>query len=151
MRSTKDADEIARADEGGARIERLRIKSTGVDEIRFLWWTDGRFQPRPLDLPEDELLRLLRKAIAEGVFSDGFVGNLRRMLGTGMPMVIPEHSMVTLSGSLTLKDGRTLSEGARGAIVFIHSGGEAYEVEFIAPFHAVTTVLASDLSGASAL
>lgn len=151
MRSTKYADEIASADEGGARIERLRIKSTGVDEIRFSWWKEGRFQPRPLDLPEDDLLRLLRKAIDEGVFSDGFVGNLRRMLGSGIPPVIPEHSMVTLSGTLTLKDGRTLPDGARGAVVFIHGDGEAYEVEFIAPFHAVTTVLASDLSQAPAV
>ncbi|MCJ2061275.1 DUF4926 domain-containing protein [Methylobacterium sp. J-088] len=150
MRSTKYADEIASADEGGARIERLRIRSTGAAEIRFSWWKNGRFQPRPLDLPEDDLLRLLRKAIDEGVFSEIFVGHLRQMLGTGTSPAIPEHSMVTLSGALTLKDGRTLPEGARGAIVFVHGDGEAYEVEFIAPFHAVTTVPASSLSRAPA-
>ena len=49
MRSTKYAQEIARADEGGARIERFGIRSTGADEIRFPWWKDGRVQPRPPD------------------------------------------------------------------------------------------------------
>ena len=146
MRSTRYADEIASADEGGARIERLRIKSTGIDEIRFSWWKEGRFQARPLDLPEDDLLRLMRKAIDEGVFSEAFVGNLRRMLGPGAPAAIPEHSMVTLSDSLILTDGRRLPEGARGAIVFVHGEGEAYEVEFIEPFHAVATVPAPSLS-----
>ena len=89
MRSTRYADEIASADEGGARIERLRIRATGADEIRFSWWKDGRFQARPLDLPEDDLLRLLRKAIDERVFSAVFVENLRRMLDAGASTVIP--------------------------------------------------------------
>ncbi|SFL12520.1 hypothetical protein SAMN05192568_100172 [Methylobacterium pseudosasicola] len=145
MRSTRYADEIASADEGGARIERLRIRATGADEIRFSWWKDGRFQARPLDLPEDDLLRLLRKAIDEGVFSEVFVGNLRRMLGAGAE-AIPEHSMVRLSSSLALKDGRRLPEGARGAVVFVHGDGEAYEVEFVEPFHAVATVPAPSVS-----
>lgn len=146
MRSTSYADEIASADEGGARIERLRIKATGADEIRFSWWKDGRFQARPLDLPEDDLLRLLRKAIDEGVFSEVFVGNLRRMLGAVASEAIPEHSMVTLSASLALRDGRRLPEGARGAVVFVHGNGEAYEVEFAEPFHAVATVPAPSVS-----
>ena len=143
MRSTPYADEIAHADEGGARIERLRIKATGLDEIRFSWWKAGRFQARPLDLPEDELLRLMRKAIDGGVFSRGFVGGLRQMLDDAALQAIPEHSMVVLSDSVLLKDGRTLPQGARGAVVFVHGDGEAYEVEFDAPFHAVGTVRAS--------
>jgi len=61
-----------------------------------------------------------------------------------------EHSMVTLSAPFGLDDGRTLPAGARGAIVFVHGGGEAYEVEFIAPFRAVATILAPDLSQAPA-
>lgn len=143
MRSTPYADEIAHVNEGGARIERLRIKATGLDEIRFSTWKDGRFQTRPLDLPEDELLRLMRKAIDGGVFSQGFVGGLRRMLEDAASQAIPEHSMVALSESLTLEDGRVLPREAHGAVVFVHGGGEAYEVEFIAPFHAVETVPAS--------
>ncbi len=150
MRSTRYADEIASADEGGARIERLRIRATGADEIRFSWWKDGRFQARPLDLPEDDLLRLLRKAIDERVFSAVFVENLRRMLDAGASTVIPEHSMVALSHDLTLKDGRKLPVGARGAVVFVHGDGEAYEVEFVDPFHAVARVPAPSLSRVSA-
>jgi hypothetical protein len=146
MRSTRYADELASADEGGARIERLRIRATGADEIRFSWWKDGRFQARPLDLPEDDLLRLMRKAIEEGVFSRTFVGDLRRMLRDVEPSPLPEHSMVTLSASMPLKDGRILPRGAHGAVVFVHRDGEAYEVEFIDPFHVVATVPGPSLS-----
>ncbi len=143
MRSTPYADEIAHADEGGARIERLRIKATGLDEIRFSAWKDGRFQTRPLDLPEEELLRLMRKAIDRGVFSQGFVGGLRQMLDDAAPGPFPEHGMVALTDSLPLLDGRILPRGATGAVVFVHGNGEAYEIEFVAPFHAVETVRAS--------
>ena len=56
-----------------------------------------------------------------------------------------EHAMVTLSRSLFLDSGRTLPSGARGAIVFVHGEGDAYVVEFITPFHVITTVPAGDL------
>ena len=72
MRDTDYATEIASSslrfpsgDE--ARIERLRIKSTGNLEIRFSWWKDGRMMMRPLDLGEDDLMKLLAKAMREGV------------------------------------------------------------------------------------
>ena len=39
--------------------------------------------------------------------------------------------------------------GATGAVVFVHAAGEAYEVEFVAPFHAVATVAISNLSQAA--
>ena len=58
---------------------------------------------------------------------------------------LPEHSMVCLSTRCDLGDGRTLPAGALGAVVFVHAGGQAYEVEFIEPFHTVTTVLEADL------
>ena len=64
---------------------------------------------------------------------------------------MPEHSMVALSTAFDLADGRRLPRGARGAVVFVHDGGEAYMVEFKAPFHAVTTVPASSLSRAPAV
>ena len=57
----------------------------------------------------------------------------------------PEHSMVALSTGMRLDDGRTLPAGARGAVVAIWADGEAYEVEFAAPFHAVATIPGSDL------
>jgi hypothetical protein len=50
-----------------ARIERLRIKSSGNVEIRFSWWKDGRMMMRPLDLGEADLLKLLATAIRQGV------------------------------------------------------------------------------------
>ena len=80
MRDTSYATELARADIGGQRIERLLIESEGVVEIRFSWWKDGCMQTRPLDLAEDELLPLLQEAIRQGVFSDEFVNVLKGAL-----------------------------------------------------------------------
>jgi hypothetical protein len=72
LRNTKYAEELARAvlklpsgDE--ARIERLRMKKTDTVEIRFSWWKEGRIVPRPLDLPETTLTKLLAAGIREGV------------------------------------------------------------------------------------
>lgn len=50
-----------------ARIERLRIKATGQTEIRLSWWKDGRMMMRPLDLSEGDLLKLIARAIRQGV------------------------------------------------------------------------------------
>jgi hypothetical protein len=77
MRDTKYAREIASADIGGERIERIFVKESGEEEIRFSWWKDGRFAPRPLDLPERDLLDLMRQAMANGVFTDDFLDGLR--------------------------------------------------------------------------
>lgn len=62
------------------RIERIHVKKNERDEIRFSWWPNGRFAPRPLDLPEDELLPLFRNAIEENVFSTEFLIGLRDLL-----------------------------------------------------------------------
>ncbi|MCJ2083334.1 MAG: DUF4926 domain-containing protein [Methylobacterium sp.] len=63
---------------------------------------------------------------------------------------MPEFSMVTLSAPVDLDDGRTLPVGAEGAIVAVWADGEAYMVEFVAPFPAVVTVPAPSLSRAPA-
>ena len=60
--------------------------------------------------------------------------------------VLAEHSVATLALPIGLEDGRTLPIGAEGAVVGIWREGQAYEVEFIAPFHAVVTVSAHALS-----
>lgn len=60
---------------------------------------------------------------------------------------LTEHAMVTLAVSQSLDDGRRLPRGARGAIVFVLGEGAAYMVEFVAPFHALATVPAAELSG----
>jgi len=67
------------------RIERLRVHESGGIEIRFSWWKDGKtFMPHPLDLPEAELLPLIKEAIAKGVFSDKFIADLRDILDEAM-------------------------------------------------------------------
>jgi hypothetical protein len=79
MRETKYAREIASVDIGGCRIERIYVKKHEQEEIRFSWWKDGRFAPRPLDLPENELLELMREAIKKGVFTPTFVDGIRAL------------------------------------------------------------------------
>lgn len=68
-------------DAAGQRIERLFVKGKAREEIRFSWWKDGRFMPRPLDLPENELLVLMSAAIENGVFEDEFLIGLRSVIG----------------------------------------------------------------------
>lgn len=63
---------------------------------------------------------------------------------------MPEFSLVVLCTPIDLDDGRTLAVGAEGAIVAVWADGEAYLVEFVAPFHAVVTVPASNLLRAPA-
>jgi len=88
LRDTKYARELATAklpsgSSGNSyvAIERIFVKQAEQVEIRFSLWEGGRMMPRPLDLPENELLPLLRAAIREGVFSETFVKSLRSMVG----------------------------------------------------------------------
>lgn len=80
MRDTDYATEIKTAEVNSCRIERLYVKGEGQEEIRFSWWPDGRMANRPLDLPETELLPLMREAISVGVFSDDFLRDLKSAL-----------------------------------------------------------------------
>ena len=81
----------------------------------------------------------------------GVATGRRRTGSSGKARVrLPEHCMVRLASHFDLGDGRTLPVGALGAVVFVHGNGEAYEVEFIEPFHAVATIPALDLSQAPA-
>ena len=80
MRDRKNATRIAAAEIGGHRIERLHAEGDGREEIRFSWWKDGRMQTRPLDLPERELLPLMKVAIGEQVFSEDFLQGLQSVL-----------------------------------------------------------------------
>ncbi len=79
MRDTDYATEI-RTTGGEERIERLFVKESGVEEIRFSWWPNGKFAPRPLDMPEGDLLVLIGRAISNGVFSDDFLKGLQTTL-----------------------------------------------------------------------
>ena len=86
MRETKYAVELTEpasrhfpnGDE--ARIEKLHIKKTGEEEVRFSWWKDGKMLPRPLDLSENDLLLLLREAFSKDVFTPLFKESLRELL-----------------------------------------------------------------------
>ncbi len=74
---------IAFPDGSEGRLEYLQFKTgaaRGKDGYRFSWWREGRMLPRPLDLTEEELLKLLKKALQKNVFSYRFVENLRTML-----------------------------------------------------------------------
>ncbi|MGD9816810.1 MAG: hypothetical protein AB7Q23_17150 [Hyphomonadaceae bacterium] len=80
MRDTKYAREIATGAHRDFRIERLYIHEVHRPEIRFSWWPEGKFAPRPLDVTEDELLPLFQDAISKGVFTEAFLGQLRESL-----------------------------------------------------------------------
>ena len=80
LRDTDYATELARGEYGDTRIERLRIKETKEEEIRFSWWPEGKMAMRPLDLPETELIELLRKGIENQVFSDHFIIELKTLI-----------------------------------------------------------------------
>lgn len=80
LRDTSYAKELATAQVGPHRIERLYVKDPGQEEIRFSWWVDGKIRARPLDLPEKDLLPLMREAIIKGVFTQEFLRDLHAML-----------------------------------------------------------------------
>jgi len=65
-----------------AKIERIVINKTGEEEIRFSWWKDNgvRFIRTPLDLTEENWLKLIEAGIEEEVFSDKFIKELRELL-----------------------------------------------------------------------
>jgi hypothetical protein len=88
LRETTYARELARAslkyDGGEMRIERLHVKASDLDEIRFSWWPDGKMAQRPLDLPEPELLTLLERAIEQNVFTPVFLHSLRDLLNRNL-------------------------------------------------------------------
>jgi hypothetical protein len=85
MRDTKYATELktaslSLANNEEARFERLYVKGTAEEEIRFSWWNEDRIIPRPLELSEEHLLQLFRIAIDKRIFADGFLSRLKSML-----------------------------------------------------------------------
>lgn len=85
MRDTNYATELVTAEIDHCRIERIFVKAQDQEEIRFSWWPDGKMATRPLDLPESELLPLLRLAIAKGVFSEQFLKDLHSAIYDARP------------------------------------------------------------------
>jgi hypothetical protein len=68
-------------------IEKIFIKTMRRDEIRFSLYKDTirsaeRYIPRSLDVTEQQLLELIKQALAEGVFSKEFVKGLGELLNS---------------------------------------------------------------------
>lgn len=83
VRESSDAAPIARAsDPFGQTIERIQLASRDREGIRFCFRPNNNLAMRPLDLPEDELLLLIGRAVAQGVFSDAFLVELQGLLET---------------------------------------------------------------------
>lgn len=99
LRDTKYARELASAKlpsgpagKSFTAIERIFVKQTEEVEIRFSGWEGSRMMPRPLDLPESELLPLLSAAIETGVLSEDFVRRLRLLLNASGKVAEPQAS-----------------------------------------------------------
>lgn len=93
MRDTKYATELATVEVNECRIERILVKEFGRPEIRFSWWPEGRMANRPLDLPEEDLLILMKEAIAKGVFSDTFkFGLVKVLLDPSVQPLVPSDA-----------------------------------------------------------
>lgn len=66
-------------------IEKIFVKNLNQEEIRFVYFKDTLRQeeqlvPRPLDLPEKDLLKLIEVAIKHNVFSKEFLSNLNEIV-----------------------------------------------------------------------
>lgn len=88
LKRTKYCDLLAQGtnQEGNdiSAVERIFIKKLNREEIRFAWYKIKEdsvyFQPRPLDITEDEFLELLKDGINKGVFTNKFIENLKNIL-----------------------------------------------------------------------
>lgn len=66
-------------------IEKIFVKELNQEEIRFVYFKDTfrkeqQLIARPLDLPEDDLIKLIKSSIKKNVFSKEFLSNLREIL-----------------------------------------------------------------------
>ncbi|HBF4581480.1 TPA: hypothetical protein LR945_002528 [Clostridioides difficile] len=71
----------------GYGIEKIFVKALNQEEIRFVYFKDTfrkeqQLIARPLDLTEDELIKLIKESIQKRVFSKEFISNLREILNT---------------------------------------------------------------------
>lgn len=89
LKSTKYCDLLVQGlifeNDMGYALEKIRVKSTGNEEIRFTYYkmVEGnkiRFVPRPLDLSEEDLLKLFKEAKDKKVFSNHFLNELRKLV-----------------------------------------------------------------------
>ncbi len=79
MKKTAYATQLAEGRMGEMRIERLLVKKTGAEEIRASWWPNGNFAIRPVDMPEENWVKLLDIGFKKGVLSSKFALDLIKM------------------------------------------------------------------------
>jgi len=72
LRSVK----IALSDSNGP-IDHLQIEETAPGALRIAGWSQGQMLTHPLEVSEDELIRLIQRAIRARVLSDEFLAKLR--------------------------------------------------------------------------
>ena len=66
-------------------IEKIFVKELNQEEIRFVYFKDTvrseeQLVARPLDLPEDDLIKLMEVSIKQNVFSKEFLGKLKDII-----------------------------------------------------------------------
>ncbi len=70
-------------------IEKIFVKELNQEEIRFVYFKDiikgsimmeEQLVARPLDLPEDDLIKLVELSIKQNVFSKEFISKLKEIL-----------------------------------------------------------------------
>ena len=69
-----------------AKAEKIIINKTNQEELRFSWWTQNgsQFQKTPLDLPEQQWIRLFDEGVKNEVFSKEFIKDLITVLVNGL-------------------------------------------------------------------
>lgn len=66
-------------------IEKIFVKELNTEEIRFVYFKDTlrkeeQLIARPLDLPEDDLINLIKESIKKNVFSKEFIEKLKDLI-----------------------------------------------------------------------
>ena len=69
----------------GYGIEKIFVKALNQEEIRFVYFKDTlrkkqQLIARPLDLPEDDLIELIKESLNKNVFSKEFILNLKEIV-----------------------------------------------------------------------
>ena len=84
-------------------------------------------------------------SVRQGLVTMSFMSFFRSKPTARRPPSLAELSVVALAHDIDA-GGRTLPKGTRGTVVHNYRGGKAVEVEFDHPFHAVLTLVPSDLT-----
>lgn len=63
-----------------AVAERLELHEFGTEEVRFSWWKNGKFMTRPLDIAEEDWIKLLSESYKNGVLSSEFMKDLEKQI-----------------------------------------------------------------------